>query len=159
MSTQAPAKKIHNRPYRFSIVLPDKLIQIKGNDTLTYADYYFDSSAGIFLMLSVFKTKFNSATDYLNCASESLERQLKQDYGDTTLQLVSCNKSKFYPGQTNVLHFRVTETGNGYDTYVIYFIHHHRTDIQISFTFRKSKEQMSMAYIDRIMNTLKLYRF
>lgn len=150
------ARKIHNRHCKFKITVPDKMVAI--NDTITReGDMYYDSTAGIIMIISVLeKTRFKSVNDYLNCSKEQLEQQLQKEYGDTTLTLISCRKPVFYPEKIVSINFRVAEISPGYNCYMIYFIHHHRKEIQISFTYKNKKEQSSEEYINEVMKTLKL---
>ncbi len=150
------AKRIHNKEYKFNIALPDQMVKITDSTNSIQGDLYYDTTAGIILMISARESKFKSVDDYLNCSKEELEKQLKLNYGDPTLNLISCNKSPYYPKKTTTLHFRVSVLPFGYNTYLIYFVHHRQKDIQISFTYKKENTQSSQKYIDSIMQTLKL---
>ena len=152
----AAAKKIHNRHYKFDMAIPDRMMYIKDSSIAGESELYYDTSAGIILMISVRESKFKSVDDYINCTMGELEQKLRINYGDTTLKLISCNKSLYYPKKTTALHFGVSVLPFEYDTYMMYFIHHHHKDIQISFTYKKANEQKSLNYINAVMQTLKL---
>lgn len=150
------ARIIHNRHYKFTISLPDQLKELHDATTSEQSKLYYDTATGVILMISARESKFRSVSDYLDCTREQLERQLKNNYGDTTLQLITCTRSDYYPKKTTELHFRVSAQPSGYNTYIIYFIHHRHKDIQISFTYKMQTEQQAFDYIRAIMQTLKL---
>lgn len=156
-SAGAPGWKIHNRHYKFDLDIPEGMYEIidsaSGSSSL-----YYDTIAGVILMISARESKFRSVDDYMNCSKQELEALLRINYGDSLLRLISCQRSEYYPDETTVLHFQVSVLPFGYDTYLMYFIHHRRRDVQISFTYKKSTEQASMKYIKAIMCTLKLRR-
>ena len=150
------ARKIHNRHFKFTITVPDQAVEIRDSTDLQ-GECYYDTAASIILMISVIeKNKFKSVNDYMDCTREGLEQQLRQEYGDTTLTLISCNKPLYYPGKTTLLHFSVAGLPSGHNTYMIYFIHHRHKDIQISFTYKNGTEQYSQNYINKVMQTLVL---
>ena len=151
----ANAGRVKDRHYKFKMILPVTMVEVPDSGRINGTVYY-DTSADIILMTSGRESKFRSVTDYIDCSIDGLEQQLKKDYGDTSLQLITCSKSGYYPKKTNVLHFRVSTLPFGYNTLMIYFIHHRNKDIQLSFTYKQTKEQPSLQYIDRIMQTLKL---
>lgn len=120
------------------------------------SDVYYDTSADIILMISEVQSKMKSVKDYIDCAHEELELMLKNSYGDTTLHLISCNKSPYYPDKMNVIIFDVGTMPMGFNRSIVYFVHHKKWDVQFSFTYNKEKAQQSMQYIDNIMKTLVL---
>jgi len=150
------AKKINDRHYRFKIMVPDQMMEVEDSVYLLNGRLYYDTTSGIILIISARESKFKSVKDYLDCSKEELEKQLQYNYGDTTLRLTSCSKSIYYPKKTTILHFQVSNLPFGYNSYVIYFVHHRDKDIQISFTYKKETAQKSMGYIDSVMQTLKL---
>ena len=149
-------KKIHNRQFKFKITLPGQMVNVIDTTNSLQGDLYYDTAAGIILLISARESKFQKVEDYLNCSKEELEQQLKANYGDPALQLIRCYKSNYYPKKTTALNFEVSVLPFGYNTYMIYFIHHRQKDIQISFTYKKGTEQNSQKYIESIMQTLKL---
>jgi hypothetical protein len=149
-------KKIHNKPYKFEMVLPETTVNIK--DTTGQGDelLYFDTEREVVLIISARVSKFSSVKDYMDCSSATLEQNLQTSYGDTNLRMISCDRSDYYPDNTTVLHFRVGDGSNSLDTYIIYFIHFRKEDIQISFAYAKEAEQKSIGYVSDVMKTLKL---
>jgi len=156
MLPEAAGKVIRFRHYKFTITLPDRLAEIRDSTGSVHERLFFDTSAGIILMISARQSKFKSVQDYIDCSREGLETQLRNDYEDSTLMLISCNKPQYYPDKTNILHFQVSVLPKGFDTYMIYFIHHRRRDIQIAFTYKKENESICQFYIDDIMKSLRL---
>jgi len=152
----AAAKKIHNKQYKFKITVPDAMDLVINTDSTVAGDLYFDSAANIVLMISERQSKFNSVKDYIDCSREQLESQLKYFYADSSLTLISCNRSVYYAYESTVIVFSVSVLPYGFNTSMVYFIHHKRRDIQFSFTYNKEAGKESARYIDGIMQTLKL---
>lgn len=150
---KATAGKIHNR--HFSLVLPESMIALIDTD-LSQGELYVDTLSQVVLIVSELDSKFKSVSDYLDCSAKEIEQQLRIGYGDSALQLISCNRSVYYPNETTVLHFRVSILPMGYDTYMMYFIHHRKRDIQIAFIYKRERQEASMSCINAIMSTLKL---
>lgn len=150
------AKVIRNHHFRFSILVPDQFLQIP--DTLAgESSVFYDTVLGtVFMYSGTEHKKFKTVRDYIDCSRKDLEQELRQAYGDTSLELVSCSQPQFYPKKTVVLHFRVTPLSSGQDTYTIYFIHHRHKDIQVSFTYKRSLDQADPGFINRIMSTMVL---
>src|ERR1035438_8954205 len=94
------ARKIHNNHFKFIITLPDQLVEIKDSSDAMQGDMYYDTIRGIILLISGRESKFRSVNEYIDCATEKLEQQLQQEYGDTSLVLLSCNKAIYYPKKT-----------------------------------------------------------
>lgn len=152
----AEAKKIHNRQYKFRITVPDAMNRIIDTGEVVEGELYYDTTAKVVLMISERQSKFNSVQDYIDCSRKQLESELKYFYSDSTLTLISCNRSAYYPKEANVIVFNVSVLPYGFNTCMVYFIHHKRKDIQFSFTYRKESGEQSAQYIDGIMRTLKL---
>jgi hypothetical protein len=152
----AIAKKIHNKQKKYSLLIPDAMISIVDTAAGDEGDMYYDKAAGIILMISDRRSKFKSVKEYMDCSNKQLEDQLKNFYSDTTLKLISCNRSQYYPEETTVLHFSVGVLSYGFTTCMVYFIHHRGNDLQFSFTYSKDVGKQSMQYIDDIMRTLEL---
>ncbi len=149
-------KEINNKQYNFSITIPASMVEIKDSNNIKDEDLYYDTSAGVVLLISARNSKFKSVSDYIDCSKEGLEHQLQKEYDDTSLILLSCRKPENQANKLTILHFRVSSLPNGYNTYLIYFIHHNHKDIQISFTYNNEREQISRIYIDNIIKTLAL---
>ena len=152
----ACGKGINNKLHKYSITLPDQFVEIDDSSNSVFSKAYIDSARGVILLLSAQKSRFKTVTDYIDCSRQELEQQLRTEYGDTSLQLLSCSKPEYYPKKTTELHFEVTQQLSGFNTYLIYFIHHHHRDIQISFMYKKENERGIAIYIKGIMQTLKL---
>ncbi len=150
------SKEINNKHYKFDLTIPASMVEIKDTNNIKDEDLYYDTSAGIVLLLSARSSKFKSVSDYIDCSKEGLELQLQKEYDDSSLILLSCQKPDNQANKTTILHFRVSTLPNGYNTYLIYFIHHNHKDIQISFTYNNEREQISRTYIDNIIKTLAL---
>ncbi len=148
------AKKIHNRTYRFSMNIPDQMICI--TDKSIAGDVYYDTSAGIIMMIAAREGKFKSVKDYIDCSKDGLEEQLRAAGGDPALQLINCCRSIYYPKKSTMLYFHVVIPPSNFDTHLIYFIHHRHSDVQIWFSYRRETEANSAAYINAIMQTMRL---
>ena len=94
--------------------------------------------------------------DYIDCSRKQLESKLKDSYSDSSLALVSCNRSPYYPDKATVLVFNVGVLPHGFNTCVVYFIHHRHRDIQFYFTYKKESGYAGRQYIDGVMSSLKL---
>jgi hypothetical protein len=155
----AAAKTVRNKQFKFRISVPATMMEVRDTSKSAEGAIYYDTSAGIVLMLTARDSKFSSIRDYLDCTREELEAQLKLYYGDPALRLISCSRSIYYPDKSTVLSFEVSVLPYGYDTYLIYFFHNRHSDIQISFTFKKDKALYSIDYIDNVMKSFKLKRW
>ena len=148
------AKKIHSK--QFSIILPASMVALKDTSDLSQGDLYVDTVSQVVLIVSEIGSKFRSVKDYIDCSAKEIEQQLQKDYGDTTLRLISCNKSVYYPKETTALHFRVSVLPMEYDTYMMYFIHRRKKDIQFAFIYKTARQAESICYINAVMKTLRL---
>ena len=153
---KSEARKIRSREYNFKLKVPDQLTEIDDTATIIDGNLFYDTTNGIIMMISKRQSKFKSVDQYIDCSKKELEGQVRNNFGDPELQLISCRKPAKYAKKTTILHFRVSVLPMGYNTYVIYFIHHRDKDIQFSFTYKKASEQQSLNYISSVMNTLKL---
>ncbi len=149
------AKRVHSKQYKFSIVLPETMTAIKDTSELVVSDLYYDTANNVVLMISKRESKFRSVEEYMDCTRETLELDLKYMFGDSLLQLVSCTRPDYYPPKATALKFSVSILPMGYDSYIIYFIHHKHTDLQLSFTYKRA-DRAAEQYIHEIMKTLKL---
>ena len=148
-------KKVHAKEYKIN--LPNTMREIQ--DTFNNGkmeQFYFDTANDVVLIISGRVSKFNSVNDYIDCTNQQLEQKLQAAFGDSSLKLISCARSKYYPTKAAVVHFSLADDKNGLNTYVVYFIHDKKEDLQISFTYEKESEQHSIAYVDGIMQTFKL---
>ena len=155
-STKAATGQIlNNKKFKFAVTLPPSMAEIR-DSTQVEGELYFDTTAGVVLMISANQSKFKSVHDYLDCSREKLQEDLRNNYEDSTLSLIYCGPSDFYPQTMTMLQFRVSVLPAGYDSHCIYFIHHRKKEIQISYSFCKQNEEKSMKYINAIMKTLVL---
>jgi hypothetical protein len=154
-STHAYGKKIHDKAHKFKMEIPGTMLMVK-EDAGANEQLYFDTAKNIVLIISGRISNFKSVHDYIDCSNLELEQKLQVAFGDSSLQLVSCVRSKYYPGKTAVVHFYLTDNKNGLNTYVVYFVHDKNEDLQFSFAYPKESEQQSIAYVDGIMQTFKL---
>jgi len=153
----AYGKTVSGKAFRYKIDLPSTMRKVE--DTVTQGEneqLYFDTSNDVVLIISGRATNLRSVDDYINCANPELEQNLQNAFGDSSVQLISCSRSKYYPGKSAVVHFCLTDEKDGLNTYVVYFIHNKDKDLQISFTYQKKSEQQCIAFIDSIMQTFKL---
>lgn len=145
----SPAKKLHNKDYKFKISLPQTMKMV--NDT-GQGEIYYDSVTSTVLIISGRESKFHTVDEYINCNRNDLESALKNWISDSTLQIISCNKNK----KATILHFRVVESPVKYQDNIIYFIHHRNIDIQFSFLYKTEDTPQREKDIEKIMRTLKL---
>lgn len=150
------ARTIKDKQFKLSVTIPDQMFEIVDTANSNQGKLYFDTSAGIIMMFSASERKFKSVHDYLDCSREKLQQELQNNYEDSTLLLVSCGPAAYYPEKTTALQFRLAAGGTDYDSHLIYFIHHHKREIQISFTYKKAAEERSLKYINGAMKTLEL---
>jgi hypothetical protein len=155
-SGQASARKYKDKYYKFSLVLPDGLRPTFDSGDVVDGELFYDTSAKVVLMISTRQSKFQSVQDYIDCSKTQLETELKYFYSDSTLQLISCNRSAYYPEEASALLFSVSVLPYGFNTCMVYFIHHRHRDIQLSFTYKKENSLQSVRYIDEIMQSLSL---
>jgi hypothetical protein len=152
----AEANKIHNRQYQFILTIPGGMVEVTDKKDSVEGKIYYDTSAGIVMIISERESKYKSVSQYIDCGTEGLEKQMRTYFDDTGLKLIDCRKPSFYSKQTTMLHFRVSILPLGYDTYVIYFIHYKKKDIQFSFTYKYASEAKCLNYVNSLMQTLKL---
>ena len=150
------AKKIRNTHYKFSLRIPRQMYEVWDSCNSPGDQVFYDTSARIIMMISARESKFRSVAEYLSCSSEKLQETLRNNFGDSTLQLIRCSRSLYYPDRITVLHFRVSVLPFQYDTHTIYFIHHRHRDIQVSFTYKNASVKQNAIYMNTIMQTLKL---
>ena len=152
----AVGREIRNKHYKFRITLPESLNRILDTGSNIGGELYYDTVARVVLMISVRQSNFNSVQDYINCSRKQTESELKYFYSDTSLTLINCTKSSYYPDKSTVILFRVSVLPFGFNTCLVYFYHHRRKDIQFSFTYSQDAEMEVSKYIDKIMKSLKL---
>ena len=121
------------------------------NDTAE-GDVYYDTVTNAIMIVSGRESKFHKVDEYINCSQKDLENVLKSWSSDSTLQIISCNKTK----KATILHFRVSSSLNGSQDNIIYFIHYKKKDIQFSFLYKSEFNNDREKYVDNIMGTLKL---
>ncbi len=154
--TCAGAKEIRSRHYKFRITVPDAMTRIPDTAVTIEGELYYDTTSKVVLMISERQSNFNTVQDYIDCSRKQMEKQLKYFYSDTTLTLINCSKSAYYPKQATVILFRVSVLPYGFNTCLVYFFHHRNKDIQFSFTYKKEDENEVSKYIAEIMRSLKL---
>lgn len=152
----AIAKKLHNRHYKFKITVPDMMAEIRDTSAAARGTVYYDTAAEVILMISTRESRFKSVGDYINCRNTELEKELQRGYEDTSLKIINCSRSPYYPEITTVLRFEVSVLPSGFNTYMIYFVHNKRKDIQFAFMYKRGNEAQCIKYIDGIMKTLRL---
>jgi hypothetical protein len=152
----AYAKEKHNQRPTYTIRIPRQMAEIAYVQDRTNDKLYYDTTAGIIMMISKRETKFKSVNEYIDCSQKELENYLRACYGDTSLQLINCSKPPYYPEKSAVVNFRVKVLPFGMDTYTIYFIHHRREDMQISFTYKQGNEKAASEYINKVMQGFRL---
>ncbi len=155
-ATGASAKKLQYNSYKLEIAVPDAMMEVQDTSVGANGQVYYDTLAGIVLIVTGNQSNFSSVKDYLDCSREKLEQQMKYNYDDTSLVLINCAQSKYYPKEITELEFTVSILPSGFDTHLIYFIHHKKMDIQLSFAFRKETEVDALKYINKAMETLAL---
>lgn len=117
---------------------------------------YFDTVNDVMMSITARDGGFKNLDSYLDCTKLTLENDLKVAQGDSTLILLDCRKSPYYTDKSIVLHFETKGYPGGLDRSIIYFFHHNKKEIQFSFVYSKADAKSDMAYIDRIMKTVKL---
>lgn len=152
-------KTVKNDDYRFHLSLPDGFVLLPA-DTVVQQPVelsYFNDHEKIYVVVTARKSRFTDIKSYLDCTKESLERDLQRYREDTTLRLVECRASKYYPGKTTVLHFTTRALYGRLNRCLIYFIHHRDEEIQVSFMYADSQIQESIGIVEGIMQSLELY--
>ena len=153
----AYGKKVHGKVYKYKINIPGTMQE--AGDTIDNGEneqLYIDTANDVVLIISGRVSTFRSVNDYIDCANNQLEQKLQTAFGDSSLKLISCSRSKYYPGKSAVVHFSIAGDSNAPNTYVVYFIHDKKEDLQISFAYQKESEEQSIAYVDGIMQTFRL---
>ena len=147
---------IVNKKIGFAITLPDN-IQEKSDSTADGPEVsYYDPHSDVYLIISERSSKFERVEDYMDCSKKDLEKQLRYFADDSTLQLINCVKSSYYPGESVILHFKTQTAPYGLNGNFIYFLHHNDRDIQLTFMYNTANQKTSMDYIDVVMQTFKL---
>ena len=148
---------IKNRHYHFSLSLPETMIQVASSPENKAGELYLDSATNLILLITRTESRFKSVDDYVDCSRSTLENELRICYDDTSLKLLSCSKSAFYPKKTVLLQIELSVLPSGYDECEIYFIHHRRKDIQFSFMFLKANAAPAINEVSKIMSSLALH--
>ncbi len=135
--------------------IPPSLVEV--TDSVQEHEYiFFDSIASVILMVSSREGPFKSVKEYMDCTRQQLETQLKENFEDSTLSLISCDRSLYYPEKSTLVRFHVNKLPMGYTTYSIFFIHHRRKEIQIAFTYKDHPTINIQHYIADVMKTMVL---
>jgi hypothetical protein len=147
---------VRNEQFKFELKLPDSLIaRNEFDDESDTVSVYYDPTPGVVLMISGRKSLYKDINSYLDCSKQGLEKQLQEFQGDSTLQLVSCNKSAYYPDKSVVLHFETAAYSPQLTRCIIYFFHYKKKEVQFFFLYNKANKE-SLSYIDKIMQSLVL---
>jgi hypothetical protein len=148
---------LNNDDLKYQFSLSDSLVQWKDSAAAAENEsVFYDNYSGIVLMITAGKGLFASNANYMDCSKADLEQQLQEYQRDSTLKLISCNKSKYYQEEAVELHFESHIYPAGLNRCMIYFIHHNGKEFQLAFIYDKANDKSSLEYIDRIMQTLKL---
>ncbi len=150
------AKTIHDKRYKLKLTLPETMKVVSDATDSEPEETFYDSTIGIVLIISGRKNKFKSVKEYIDCTKKDLEHNLRLFADDSTLVLLGCQISPYYPQAAIVMHFCLDMQLNQFDTYMMYFIHYRKRDIQLSFSYKGPTEQKCLSYIDDIMKTLRL---
>ncbi|MBA3828912.1 MAG: hypothetical protein H0X33_08245 [Taibaiella sp.] len=147
---------VKSKAYRYKINLPQSLKKASDSAGSAEEQAFYDDDAGIVFLISVKDGLYTDLNGYRNCSVSDMENKLRTYENDSTLKLVSCGKSRYYTAKAVVLHFETSVLPSGLDRCIIYFVHHHNKELQLSFMYSKTDEKNSMAYIDSIMQKLEL---
>jgi hypothetical protein len=152
-------KPINNEDYKFKITAPEGFILLSADTPLYKPIQYslFNEKEKIYLIVTARRSKFTDIKSYLDCSKEHLERDLQLFREDTSLRLIECRLSKFYSGNSTLLHFSFNAQYEGLNRCLIYFLHHRDEEIQVSFMYVDSLKQESMVVMDKVMQSLELY--
>ena len=146
--------KIVNKQLNYELTLPSSLSE-KEQDNDTFL-IYIDTASEIALMVSAREATFKDINSYLDCSTKDLEQRLRQFQEDSTLKLVECRRSAYYPERAVVLHIETKAYYPEFDRCLIYFVHQERKELQFFFLYNKANNNTSLTYIETIMKTLKL---
>jgi hypothetical protein len=157
-SRAADAQKIFSsHAFRYQFTAPPTLKNLQDSSINTEANSaWYDDSLGIYLMITARQGHFTNIKSYLDCSRADLEKDLRFAHDDSTLHLIDCRISGYYPDKSIVLHFSTQRQGGDLDRCMIYFFHHRGSEIQFSFIYSGSRIAPSLAYIDQVMQTLVL---
>ena len=150
------AKTVHKKQFRFTIMIPEGMKLVEDSGAHNGDEMYYDTTAGFVLIISEQQSKMKSVKNYIDCSKQELESMLKASYEDTSLHLLSCNQSPYYPEKINLIIFDLSVLPYGFNRCVVYFVHHRRKDLQFSFMYNKDNAAASMITIDKIMKSLVL---
>jgi len=146
--------RITNARLNYEITLPGSLAEMeRDNDTFLF---YADTSLAIALTISGRESTFTNVNNYLDCSKHKLEQQLQEFHEDSTLKMLECRRSVYYPEQGVVLHIETVAYFPAFDRCFIYFFHSRAKDLQFFFLYKKAKGDESMEYIDKIMRSVHL---
>ncbi|MDR3680031.1 MAG: hypothetical protein P4L41_08705 [Flavipsychrobacter sp.] len=147
---------IVNKTFGFELTIPNSLIGDKhsGNECDT-PQLYYDTTAGVILMISGRPSIFEDIKSYLDCSKEELEKELQNFQGDTSLRLVECRISPYYPANAILLHFETAAYPSNFNRCLVYFFHYKNKEVQFFFLYNKANAE-SLSYIDKIMRSLIL---
>jgi len=155
ISLTGAGKHIRNKHNKYSISFPDAMMKVDDTGT-DDGEVYYDTAAKIVMMITERKSKFHSVKEYIDCSQKELETLLRGYYADSTLRLVNCSISPYYPKESTVILFHVGVLPYGFNTCLVYFVHHKHRDLQFSFTYDEEPGRRQGEYINTVMKTLEL---
>ncbi|HXS37785.1 MAG TPA: hypothetical protein VN721_13865 [Flavipsychrobacter sp.] len=150
-------KTINSDLYRYTLVIPNSLLRTADSIHDIESDReYYDSTIGILLFITARDGIFTNTKHYIDCSKEDLEKELKAYQSDPALKLIECSRSKYFPDKIVMLHFETSVLPAGFNRCIVYFVHHYGKEIQFSFMYNKANEELSLEYIDHVMQSLAL---
>ena len=132
------------------------MVEVEDSAAQQNSETYFDTTNEIVLSINSSLSIYSSVRDYVDCSKAQLENELRINYGDSTLTLLSCANSKYYANKTVVLYLHVGNMSEGFDQSLIYFVHHRNRDLQFVFLLKGAHAKENLKYIDNVMQKLKL---
>jgi hypothetical protein len=153
---QAHSRTLLDKKLKYQISIPDNMVIIHTDDAAESGEFFYDSSSNFILQIFKTPSKFKSIGEYLDCTQSQLESSLQKSYGDTSLRLMSCNVSPYYPEKIIMLNMEVSVLPSSFNQAIIYFVHHKKYDVQFSFLFNRSAFEKVFPSISKIMKTLIL---
>jgi hypothetical protein len=153
--TAVGASLYRNDRFGFSIKL-DGQVWVK-EDTTPHGSTvaYCNSLQEVCLVATHRKSMFRRVEEYVDCSKADLERELRILDEDSTLHVVACYRPTIYSGEAEVLHYTTSEGPFGLNGCIVYFFHHNRKDIQLSFLYKTANSKASFQYIADAIETLK----
>ena len=146
---------ISDKQYNYQLTLPAAMKAYFSNSPSDSVTYY-DTEKGVVLMIGGRKGSFKNVESYLDCSRQDLEKDLQAQQGDSTLRLIDCHRSPYYPRRSTVLHFETHAYSGHFERCLVYFFHCYGAELQFFFLYDKTRQGESLPYIDHIMHSLRL---